>query len=126
MTEREKIDTALVYLKEQRIAHGTAAPLLWRLCWRAGVLIPPPHFLGFLSILVLAGLPFGIGLNVLVTGFLLVVGKPLAWPLAATGITGALLFGSMLGCYYRWSARRLGLPAWSEFRQDFDAPEDYW
>ncbi|AWM41314.1 hypothetical protein GobsT_00600 [Gemmata obscuriglobus] len=126
MTEREKIDTAVEYLKGQRIAAHTAAPLLWRLCWRAGFLIPPPHFLTFLPVALLTGVPLGIGLNVAVIVLRLLVGKPLAWPLAMVGVSGAILFGSLSAVYYRWSASRLGLPKWSAFHPDFDAPEESW
>ncbi|MDY3555712.1 DUF6404 family protein [Gemmata sp. JC717] len=126
MTEREKIDTAVEYLQGQRIAAHTAAPLLWRLSWRAGFLIAPPHFLAFLPVAFLTGLPLGIGLNAAVIVFRLLVGKPLAWPLPLVGVSGAILFGSLSAAYYRWSASRLGLPEWSAFHADFDAPEESW
>ncbi|HEY1190350.1 MAG TPA: DUF6404 family protein [Gemmata sp.] len=126
MPEREKIDAAVAFLKTRQVSDSTAVPPLWRLCWRAGFLVPPPHFLGFLTLALFTGLPFGIVLNLLVAGFLLITGKPLAWPFATVGISGALMFGLFLAGYYRWSAVRLGLPSWSEFRPDFDGSEESW
>ena len=126
MNERDKIGAAVAHLKALRVTDGTAAPPLWRLSWRAGILVPPPHFVGFLPLALLTGLPFGIVMNLLVAAFLLVTGKPLAWPVAAIGVSGAIVLGLTLAGYYRWSAARLGLPSWSEFRPDFDSADDSW
>lgn len=126
MDAREKIDAALAHLKEQKVARNTAAPPFWRLCWRAGLLIPPPHFLGFLTILLLFGVPFGLAMNLFGLAFLLTIGAPINWGFGMMGLSSALFFGGAMAVYYRWSARRLGLPKWSEFRPGFNEPDDSW
>lgn len=126
MDAREKIDLAIAYLKDRRVNENTASPPLWRLCWRAGLLIPPPHFLGFVPLLLLTGVPFGIGMNLFGLAFLLALGAPVNWGFLLMGIFSALFFGGAMAAYYRWSARRLGLPKWSAFRPGFDEPDDSW
>ena len=74
----------------------------------------------------MTGVPFGIGLTVAVVPFSLLLGKPLAWPMGAVGIAGALVFGSAMATYYRWSAWRLGLPPWADFGPEHDAPDETW
>jgi hypothetical protein len=129
VTAREKIDAALVYLKARNVGASTAAPPLWRFCWRLGFHVPPPHFLGFLSTTLLAGTFFGSMMTVGLSIPLLVsaVPKNENTVLVFVGAisSGALFFGAALAAYYRWSARRLDLPRWSNFPPDEDIDETW-
>ena len=124
MTGREKIDAAVEYLKARKVGGSTAAPPLWRLFWALGLHVPPPHFLNFGSITLVAGLPFGLAISVfsfLVTSF--AAGEPLAGSYLLLGCGGGLFFGLGLAAYYRWSAGQMGLPSWRDFGK-YEGEED--
>jgi hypothetical protein len=130
VTAREKIDAAIAFLKSRGVPKRTAAPPAWRFLWSLGVHVPPPHFLGFFPIALLAGTLFGTGLALGLAVPLLVTVVPvnpesLAFFLGANALGGAL-FGTILGVYFRWSAARLGLPTWAEFQPELDEDEDDW
>jgi hypothetical protein len=129
VTAREKIDTALAYLKTRNVGASTAAPPIWRFCWRLGIYIPPPHFLGFVPIVLLTGTFFGLMMAVGLSIPLLLSAVPRSentfFVVAVTVGLGALGFGVAMAVWYRWSARQLGLPRWSAFPPDEDC-DDTW
>lgn len=126
MDAREKIEAALAHLKERGVKPMTAAPPVWRLFWRLGVDVPPPHFLGFGPLFVLTGLPYGLAMYLFGVLFLTAIGAPINPGFALMGVFSALFFGALMAGYYRWSASRLGLPSWSRFGPDADAADDSW
>ena len=42
-----RLEKALAWLEESGIRRSTYAPPMFRLLWKAGVRIPPPHMNGF-------------------------------------------------------------------------------
>ncbi|MBY0457315.1 MAG: hypothetical protein K2V38_08265 [Gemmataceae bacterium] len=114
MTAREKIDTAVADLQGRGVRPTTAAPPFWQLLWRAGAHVPPPHFLGFIPLTFLFGLPFAL---ILSAGLVLPVafGAGLHAGTVAFPLVGSGAFGLTMAGYYRWSAWRMGLPSWRKF-----------
>ena len=106
--------------KELMLTHGVgaskAAPPLWQLCWSLGLEIPPPLFMGPLSLFLFAGSSFG----VLFGFFAWVLGNRgiRSMPLSKAGwvalVTGAV-FGVAIAWYCRRLARRQQLGPWSLF-----------
>lgn len=115
MTFDEKVQAHLAQARKHELAAGTAAPLLWRLCWKLGWQLPPPMFLGFGTLALVCGSFFGSIWGVAMYW--------LAWRGQGLGLLaclgwaalGGLLFGLMLATLIRRNARRLKLPAWQDY-----------
>lgn len=88
-------------------------PPTFPILWRIGVEIPPPHFMSFMSLLVLMGLPFGlcwIGLYMLSHP-----AENIDWTAGVIQcLLAVLLPGLLFAVYYRAGRRRFHLPRWSE------------
>lgn len=104
-------ERALRYLYDiKRIRRNRSAPLAFRLLWRFGVDLAPPHFNSFLVNAAVAGSHFGV--------FLWLIMWPIQWlrdgtPLATTLLTALLaaaFFGITMAAYYRYDARKRGVP----------------
>ena len=122
MEDRVAIDRALAELHARGVGAWTAAPPAFRLLWRLGLFVPPPHFLGYWSLSLCIGLLYGVlifpvCLWAVFYEPLTISGdaKLLAFAfLVAAG--GGLFFGLAMALYLRWRASRLCLPSWKEFR----------
>src|SRR6266545_1456193 len=125
MTQREKIDAALEYLKKHKIRGSNAAPLFFRLCWALGWFIPPPHFLGFISVALLTGTMFGVLMAGVACIVVLTSGGQVGLSHLLVGLACGSFYGLSIAAHYRWSARRMGLPAWSDFSPD-EPTDDTW
>ncbi|MBY0457314.1 MAG: hypothetical protein K2V38_08260 [Gemmataceae bacterium] len=124
MTAREKIAAAVLALKLRGINGFTAAPPPWRVLWWLGWNVPPPHFLRFVPLALIFGIPFGMFLHVLFVApavFILLDNAPALFrfemlldfvAMPALGGTG---LGVLMALQYRWSAWRMGLPSWELF-----------
>ena len=126
MDAREKIDATIEFLKSRKVAEPTAAPPLWRLLWRLGFLLPPPHFLGFFTVALLTGVPFGVGTSLVFLPIFYGLGFRIEWWMGAAWVALGAFFGLSLATFYHRSARRLNLPEWSNFDPHFEAIEDTW
>lgn len=126
MDAREKIEAALAHLKERGVKPMTAAPPVWRLFWRLGVDVPPPHFLGFGPHTLLLGLLFLVPWLLCGGAFLMLVGAPVRWSFAVGGVFTALLFGALNAAHAHWRAARLGLPSWRDFDPHAEDRDDSW
>ncbi len=110
MTASEKREAALALLAKTGIWPSNYAPPAFHVLWRLGVNVPPPHFIGFFTIVIFTGGLFG----ALMTLFLA--------PTLDLSFHGALLyaastggaFGLAMACYYAYGRRRHDLPRWSE------------
>ncbi len=81
----------------------------------AGLEIPPPLFLGFVTLTLLMGGFFGILWGILMW-LLQWQAWQVPWEVAVGGAVGAgLLFGLGMAAYYRWKAARLRLPQWAAY-----------
>jgi hypothetical protein len=119
MNQREKIGAAVAYLKTRKIPAGTAAPPLYRLFWAMGLHVPPPHFQSFLGVAFLLGTFFGLLMGVVFA--FMTAADDLLLAAAGTGLVSGVLFGLTMAGYFRWSAAKLGLPAWRDFDPEFAA-----
>jgi hypothetical protein len=127
MTHREKVDAALAYLKTRKISGSSAAPPFFRLCWALGIKIPPPHFLSFPATVLVLGVPFGL-LMATALAVVALIGSLQVAPWLLLGLPGLALmsggaFGLLMAAYYRWTARNLNLPSWSDFGK-YEADHD--
>jgi len=114
MTFDRKIEEYKRLMAEKGIGPATAFPPLWLLLWSLGVPLPPPLYMGFLSLALFGGTFFG----VLFGAF--------AWYMGNKGIRTmsfheacvvALATGAFFGFTVAWLtrrlARKLGLGSWS-------------
>ena len=105
---------ALRLLDESGISKSNYAPPLFRLLWRAGVDVPPPHFMSFFRSAVTMGTTFGIVWGLLFSVFELLVDGAVNIPvLLLTAICCGFVFGLAVATYYSYGRRRYKLPEWS-------------
>ena len=116
MKKSSKLESNKQHMVARGVGETTAFPPAWRLFWSIGIKLPPPPFLGFLPLALVAGGLFGP---------LFAVG---AWLLGNRGsrempayealwvalITGAA-FGLIMAAYYRHLARKHRLGSWATF-----------
>lgn len=104
-------ERALRYLYDvKRIRRSSSAPLAFRLLWRFGVDVAPPHFNSFLVNAAVIGSHIGV--------FWWLIMWPLVWlrngtPFATTVLTAlamATFCGLSMAAYYRYDARKHGVP----------------
>ncbi|HEV3386416.1 MAG TPA: DUF6404 family protein [Gemmata sp.] len=114
-THRQKVERLIADLRKQGVSPYSVAPPLFRLLWALGLNVPPPLFLGFVTLTLLMGAFFGI-----LWGAIMWLLQWQAWRMPielAAGFSGGagLLFGVSMAGYYRWKAARLGLPSWESY-----------
>lgn len=116
MTPNRKIEDYKQHMAARGVGEWTSFPPLWRILWRYGVAVPPPPFLGFLSLFVLTGGLFGVlfGLGVWLLENLRYDGIPGEKALWVALIAG-VAFGLAMAAYYRHLARAHRLGPWSAF-----------
>jgi hypothetical protein len=121
---REKIAAAVEYLKARGVKRPD--PPLFKLFWRAGIHVPPPHFLGFFPLALLFGLPFA----VLLTVALGTVGSVMGWLLVprqlALAIPAGVAYGVAMAAVQKLAQREVEVPLWSEFDPAAPGGDDPW
>ena len=115
MPHRKKVERLIADLGKKGVSPYTVAPPIFRLLWALGLEVPPPFFLGFLTLTLVAGVFFGI-----FWGAFMWLLQWQAWqmPLGAAALVAAsagLVFGLSMAAYYRWKASRLRLPPWDSY-----------
>lgn len=115
MTHDEKIALVISELTARGVSKGAIAPPAFRLAWKLGVAIPPPHFLSFGALAMVMGTFFGVLWGIFMWFVLwsrqgYTVGGTIVASLAA-----GTLFGVAMASYYRWKAQKLYLPPWSDY-----------
>lgn len=115
MTHDEKINYLLKDLGQRGVGKYTVAPPAFRLLWRMGIEVPPPHFAGFWSLALGMGTFFGV-----LWGIFMWLLFWRAQDLSAGAVVGfsalaGLVFGLIMAGYYRWHRRRLALPRWEDY-----------
>ena len=106
MSHTEKIQRKFDDLSRRGIGAWTFAPPLYRLFWRLGSEIPPPHFSTFSFLALFQGSFFGLSLGVLMALMFWAGLSTQLWQLTATAIVAGILFGLCMAIYYRFQARR--------------------
>lgn len=117
MTLSKKIESYKQHMADKGVSGATAFPPAWRLLWSMGIRVPPPPFLGFVSLTLLGGGLFGslFGLFEWLYGNRGLREMPAVEGLWIALITGSL-FGLIMAAYYRHLARKHGLGPWASFR----------
>jgi len=113
MTHREKVGLFITDMTKRGVNEFTAAPPAWRTAWGLGLKVPPPHFLGFVTMALTSGVFFGV-LWGIAMWFLLWRSLGLGFG-AVAGIVAGALFGISMATYYRRSAAKLNLPPWRRY-----------
>jgi hypothetical protein len=115
MTHREKVDYLISDLTQRGIKRRTIAPPHWRMVWKLGWLIPPPHFMGFFALTLLCGsLPC-----LLLELFMWFMGRSYGLNgrliLLLSGGASGVLCGLIGAASFRLQAAKLGLPPWERY-----------
>lgn len=118
MNHDEKVALAVSDLTARGVKKGAISPPIFRLAWRLGIAIPPPHFLGFGGLAMIMGAFFG----VLWGAFMWIFfwrdqGLPV-FAVVGLSLAAGVLFGIAMASYYRWKARKLGLPSWRDYQMN--------
>jgi len=113
-----KLDSALAMVAATGIWRSSYAPPLYRLFWRVGLFLPPPHFASF-------------GFNfIFMTAWFGVVWGAIMWfsvwsqysgsgvVAAVVAVVAGVLFGLAMAAYYRYGARKYKLPLWSQLKAE--------
>lgn len=98
------------------VGEATPFPPALQALWSMGARVPPPPFLGFVSLALISGGLFGtlFGLGAWFLGNRGVREMPAHEAFWVALITGAV-FGLTMAAYYRHLARKHGLGSWAEF-----------
>jgi hypothetical protein len=109
---RVQLDRSLAVLSARGLSRQHAEPLLFRMLWKLGVRVRPPHFLGFAHIAIVYGVWFACAWGVFMW--------MLVWCQQGIGIAGVALraigagacFGLLMAWFYARERREFALPAW--------------
>jgi hypothetical protein len=117
MTFEDRRRRALAMLEEKGIAGWVAAPSPYRLLWRLGVRVPPPHFAGLAAnaaVLTVMVLPISLAA-------LSIDSSSWGWARWETAF-GAMCGGVGGALAYRQEADKHGLPSWLGVEHDEPRP----
>lgn len=114
MSHGQKITILQTDLRRRGISPYTVSPILYRVCWRAGIHIPPPLYAPGLHGLICAFLFLLLGLANYILA-MLAGSKINLWLGVMLMTVPAIIFGTIMGLYYWKKAKSLGLGRWSEF-----------
>jgi Family of unknown function (DUF6404) len=118
MNYPSKLSSALALVAAAGIGRSSYAPPLYRLLWRVGLVLPPPHFASFGFNFVFFTAWFGV-----LWGAIMWVsvwsrqGMSSVVAAVEAGVAG-VLFGLVLAAYYRYGARKHNLPLWSQVKAE--------
>jgi hypothetical protein len=115
MTHEEKVAFLLNDLSQRGVSKYTVAPPLYRLLWRLGLEITPPHFASFWSLTLAMGAFFAIAWGIFMWLFLWRSEDLPAIADVCVSVIAGLLFGMTMAGYYRSRARKLALPPWESY-----------
>jgi membrane associated rhomboid family serine protease len=115
---RLHLERSLALLSTRGVARRHAAPLLFRLLWRLGLRVRPPHFLGFAGVACVYGTWFmsvwGVFMWTLVWSQ---QGKAVVDVMARAAAAGAC-FGLIMAWLYARERREFAVPAWDALGGD--------
>ena len=116
MTQSSKLESYKRHMMANGVGEATAFPPAWHMFWSIGIKLPPPPFLSFVSLALVAGGLFGplFGLGAWLLGNRGMRDMPASEALWVALITGAA-FGLVMAAYYRHLARKHGLGSWAAF-----------
>jgi hypothetical protein len=115
MTHQDKLQKMYSELPDKGIRRLTFAPPVYRLLWKLGVEVPPPHFSSFIFLFLTFGISFGLLWGLTMWILISSINGPVTLDLVPAAVLAGILFGALMGGYFRYQARRYGLPAWKDF-----------
>ncbi|HTD03430.1 DUF6404 family protein [Undibacterium sp.] len=115
MNPETKRTAALKLLAETGMWRSNYAPPIFRLAWKLGFNLPPPHFNGFWRNVLALGIPFGVFWGIWM--WISVWSNQRTPPsLALLSVAAAaILFGLSMAAQYAYGRHKHGLPLWREF-----------
>ena len=113
MSHQEKVAHWIADLRMRGIEENTAIPPIWRLAWKLGLELPPPHFMAFIPLALVIGIPFGF-LWGLVMWLVLWSNLGLGFS-ASAGAAAGTLFGLPMAAYFRFQAGKHHLGSWESY-----------
>src|SRR5437867_12529072 len=116
MTHAEKVEILIADFRERGIKKALAAPLPYRLLWKLGFHVTPPHFATFAANALPMAIFYGVLWGILM--WLLFWRRERDFPIPAAIIASAcfgLVMGVGLAISYRRKARKLSLPRWEDY-----------
>jgi hypothetical protein len=111
----EKVRDFIALMSEAGVSQYHVAPPLYRLLWRLGVKVRPPHFQSFLVLTSITGGLFGLGM-LCVSLLWADVPNVVAFLLSSmAGVT----FGVTMAAYFKQQAKDIQLPSWDKYQPGF-------
>ena len=116
---RAQLDRSLALLSARGLARSHAEPLVFRVLWKLGVRVRPPHFIGFVPIALAYGTAFACMWGVFMW--------TLVWSQQGRSIVDVALraaaagacFGLMIAWLYARERREFAVPAWDALGGDW-------
>ena len=108
-----KVTRALHVLERTGMSKSSYLPPMYPLYWKLGLEVPPPHFMSFFGVTLVAGLPLGL----CVLGVCLMNHEhSQATPVEVLLLSAVTTFvwGAVVATYYRMGKERHRLPSWNK------------
>ncbi|MFT3670040.1 MAG: DUF6404 family protein [Pseudoxanthomonas sp.] len=107
-----RLTKALEHLEATGMRRSTYAPPMFRLFWKMGVQVPPPHMNGFIANVVMIGVFFAVFWGLVMWLILWFwQDRPFAMMATVSAVTG-LLFGVITASSMAYQARQHDVPRW--------------
>ncbi|WP_156422134.1 DUF6404 family protein [Paucibacter sp. KCTC 42545] len=113
---RRRLSASLVILQKNNISESSYSPPMYKLYWKIGFRLPPPHFLGFFSNMLISGLPLGIsavGLYMMGHENSSVFILQMMLEMLVVALFFTVAWGSVVAMFYERDRKRHQLPRWS-------------
>jgi Family of unknown function (DUF6404) len=113
-----KLSSALAMLAATGISRSNYEPPLYRLLWRVGLFLPPPHFASFGFNFVFTAAWFGASWGAIMWLLLWSHQGGSGVVAAIAAVAAGVLFGLIMAVYYRYSSGKHKLPLWSRLKAE--------
>jgi hypothetical protein len=123
MNHEEKITYLLKWAAANKVSKWRVAPPIFRMAWKCGLKIPPPHFMPFLPLAFIGTLGWGIPMTAVVwfSSPLLSGHSSGCIPFgniqrfSVTMLTVSAAFGFSVAAIFRYEAHKYKLGKWEDF-----------
>lgn len=115
MEFQSQLHRSLALLSQRGLPRNRYEPPLFRLLWKIGVEVPPPHYMSFAKV----AISYAVWFAVFWWGFMWVLvwsrqGRAMGDDVLVAVAAGAF-FGLVMAWFYERDRRKLRLPAWESF-----------
>jgi hypothetical protein len=115
ITYRDKIEQFIKEMQNRGDSPGKTMPPLFHFLMFLGLKVPPPLLMDFVPLMIVMGCFLGLPIGGL---WWLICHLLFGWSnteVVLLTVCLTLVSGIGTASYYRWHARRLGLPSWSDY-----------